>query len=193
MRTYPLMPAQLAWLFATRPVFLYPELLPLVSLDPALLAPRTFNFFLPAEDWYVLPCTRIQSDRPVMWTCLQSHVPFTNDLTSTTTYSTILTLIGPFIHPYFLILILFVCVCACSSLLVLGMRNMQGTLKPMENLCQYLLRAKAPAQTRGHLMKQSTPRRPDSILKVGLLLSPCTHRWRLMQAGGDLQQTSGDY
>ncbi|XP_067111341.1 GON-4-like protein [Osmerus mordax] len=102
IRRYPLMPAQLAWLFATRPVFLYPELLPLVSLDPALLAPRTFNSFIPAED----------------------------------------------------------------CLLVLGMRNMQGTLKPMENLCQYLLRAKAPAQTRGHLLKQSTPRRPDSILKV---------------------------
>ena len=79
---------------------------------------------------------------------------------------------------------LILCVCVCSSLLVLGMRNMQGTLKPMENLCQYLLRAKAPAQTRGHLLKQSTPRRPDSILKVGLLLSPCTHGWTLLTTAG---------
>uniref|UniRef100_A0AAZ1XSA9 Uncharacterized protein n=1 Tax=Oreochromis aureus TaxID=47969 RepID=A0AAZ1XSA9_OREAU len=33
---FPLLPADTAWLFATRPVFLYPELLPVCSLDPAL-------------------------------------------------------------------------------------------------------------------------------------------------------------
>uniref|UniRef100_A0A3P9M089 Uncharacterized protein n=1 Tax=Oryzias latipes TaxID=8090 RepID=A0A3P9M089_ORYLA len=33
---FPLLPADVAWLFATRPVFLHPELLPVCSLDPAL-------------------------------------------------------------------------------------------------------------------------------------------------------------
>uniref|UniRef100_A0A668STE8 Uncharacterized protein n=1 Tax=Oreochromis aureus TaxID=47969 RepID=A0A668STE8_OREAU len=36
LRCFPVMPAELAWLFATRPVFMYPELLPCASLDPAL-------------------------------------------------------------------------------------------------------------------------------------------------------------
>eukprot|EP00064_Thunnus_orientalis_P022831 superscaffoldBa00008055_g23051 len=44
------MPAELAWLFATRPVFLYPELLPSVSLDPALYCPRRTAAFTVAED-----------------------------------------------------------------------------------------------------------------------------------------------
>nr|XP_046273124.1 GON-4-like protein [Scatophagus argus] len=50
MRCYPVMPAELAWLFATRPVFLYPELLPCVSLDPALYCPRRTAAFTAAED-----------------------------------------------------------------------------------------------------------------------------------------------
>ncbi|XP_074510426.1 GON-4-like protein isoform X2 [Sebastes fasciatus] len=33
---FPLLPANTAWLFATRPVFLYPELLPVCSLDPTI-------------------------------------------------------------------------------------------------------------------------------------------------------------
>uniref|UniRef100_A0A8P4KBN2 Si:dkey-27c15.3 n=1 Tax=Dicentrarchus labrax TaxID=13489 RepID=A0A8P4KBN2_DICLA len=52
MRCYPVMPAELAWLFATRPVFLYPELLPCASLDPALYCPRRTAAFTAAEDWY---------------------------------------------------------------------------------------------------------------------------------------------
>lgn len=47
------MPAELAWLFATRPVFLYPELLPCASLDPALYCPRRTAAFTAAEDWYI--------------------------------------------------------------------------------------------------------------------------------------------
>ncbi|XP_067353191.1 GON-4-like protein isoform X3 [Channa argus] len=50
MRCYPIMPADLAWLFATRPVFLYPELLPCASLDPALYCPRRTSAFTAAED-----------------------------------------------------------------------------------------------------------------------------------------------
>ncbi|XP_040909824.1 GON-4-like protein isoform X2 [Toxotes jaculatrix] len=50
MRCYPMMPAELAWLFATRPVFLYPELLPCVSLDPDLYCPRRTAAFTAAED-----------------------------------------------------------------------------------------------------------------------------------------------
>ncbi|XP_022603122.1 GON-4-like protein isoform X2 [Seriola dumerili] len=50
MRCYPVMPAELAWLFATRPVFLYPELLPCASLDPALYCPRRSAAFTAAED-----------------------------------------------------------------------------------------------------------------------------------------------
>lgn len=50
MRSFPVMPAELAWLFATRPVFLYPELLPCSSLDPALYCPRRTAAFTAAED-----------------------------------------------------------------------------------------------------------------------------------------------
>ncbi|XP_034016629.1 GON-4-like protein isoform X2 [Thalassophryne amazonica] len=50
MRSFPVMPAELAWIFATRPVFLYPELLPCVSLDPALYCPRRTAAFTAAED-----------------------------------------------------------------------------------------------------------------------------------------------
>ncbi|XP_070778322.1 GON-4-like protein [Enoplosus armatus] len=50
MRCYPVMPAELAWLFATCPVFLYPELLPCASLDPALYCPRRTAAFTAAED-----------------------------------------------------------------------------------------------------------------------------------------------
>ncbi|XP_010871993.3 GON-4-like protein isoform X2 [Esox lucius] len=50
IRKYPAMPAELAWLFATRPMFLYPELLPLVSLDPALHSVRSASVFTPGED-----------------------------------------------------------------------------------------------------------------------------------------------
>ncbi|XP_030597777.1 GON-4-like protein isoform X1 [Archocentrus centrarchus] len=50
MRCFPVMPAELAWLFATRPVFMYPELLPSASLDPALYCPRRTTAFTAAED-----------------------------------------------------------------------------------------------------------------------------------------------
>ncbi|XP_074543545.1 GON-4-like protein [Halichoeres trimaculatus] len=50
MRSFPVMPAELAWLFATRSVFLYPELLPCASLDPALYCPRRTAAFTAAED-----------------------------------------------------------------------------------------------------------------------------------------------
>uniref|UniRef100_A0A3Q3JCV1 Uncharacterized protein n=1 Tax=Monopterus albus TaxID=43700 RepID=A0A3Q3JCV1_MONAL len=42
--------AELAWIFATRPVFLYPGLLPCASLDPALYCPRRTAAFTAAED-----------------------------------------------------------------------------------------------------------------------------------------------
>ncbi|KAI4893265.1 hypothetical protein NFI96_019664 [Prochilodus magdalenae] len=51
---YPLLPAHLAWLFATRSVFLYPELLPHCSLDPALQPPRSKNFYTKGEDGLIV-------------------------------------------------------------------------------------------------------------------------------------------
>ncbi|XP_037330678.2 GON-4-like protein isoform X2 [Pungitius pungitius] len=50
MRRFPVLPAELSWLFATRPVFLYPELLPCASLDPDLYCPRRTAAFTAAED-----------------------------------------------------------------------------------------------------------------------------------------------
>ncbi|XP_077363753.1 GON-4-like protein [Festucalex cinctus] len=50
VRRFPLMPAELAWLFATRPAFLYPQLLPTVSLDPDLYCPRRTTTFTAAEN-----------------------------------------------------------------------------------------------------------------------------------------------
>ncbi|KAG7471545.1 GON-4 isoform X1 [Solea senegalensis] len=50
MRVHPVMPPELAWIFSTRPVFLYPELLPCASLDPALYCPRRIAAFTAAED-----------------------------------------------------------------------------------------------------------------------------------------------
>ncbi|CAL9691057.1 unnamed protein product [Knipowitschia caucasica] len=50
VKAFPLMPADLAWFFATRSLFLYPELLPCVSLDPALYCPRRKEVFTAAED-----------------------------------------------------------------------------------------------------------------------------------------------
>uniref|UniRef100_A0A4W5QXF4 Uncharacterized protein n=1 Tax=Hucho hucho TaxID=62062 RepID=A0A4W5QXF4_9TELE len=54
VRKHPLMPPQLAWLFATRPVFLYPELLPHVSLDPALHSTRSVSMFTAGEDCLIV-------------------------------------------------------------------------------------------------------------------------------------------
>ncbi|XP_026855800.2 GON-4-like protein [Electrophorus electricus] len=51
---YPLLPAHLAWLFATRSVFLYPELLPHCSLDPALQPPRSKHFYTKGEDGLIV-------------------------------------------------------------------------------------------------------------------------------------------
>ncbi|KAJ8335148.1 hypothetical protein SKAU_G00407870 [Synaphobranchus kaupii] len=98
--SFPLLPPQLAWLLATRPVFMYPELLPHCSLDPALHPSRTNTFYTRGED----------------------------------------------------------------SLVVLGLRNFSGTLRPYELLCQYLLRAKALKQLRTHI-HDMCHRRPDNIIK----------------------------
>uniref|UniRef100_A0A665TW53 Myb-like domain-containing protein n=1 Tax=Echeneis naucrates TaxID=173247 RepID=A0A665TW53_ECHNA len=50
MRCHPVLPAELAWIFSTRPVFVHPELLPRVSLDPDLFCPRRTSVFTAAED-----------------------------------------------------------------------------------------------------------------------------------------------
>ncbi|XP_066539009.1 GON-4-like protein isoform X2 [Hoplias malabaricus] len=54
VRPYPLLPAPLAWLFATRSVFLYPELLPHCSLDPAIQPPRCKNLYTKGEDGLIV-------------------------------------------------------------------------------------------------------------------------------------------
>ncbi|XP_072564459.1 uncharacterized protein [Paramormyrops kingsleyae] len=48
--SYPVLPAQLAWLLATRPVFLYPELLPNRSLDPSQHPPRLNTIYTRGEE-----------------------------------------------------------------------------------------------------------------------------------------------
>ncbi|XP_068589286.1 GON-4-like protein [Cebidichthys violaceus] len=50
MRCFPVLPAELSWIFSTRLVFLYPELLPSASLDPDLYCPRRTTAFTAAED-----------------------------------------------------------------------------------------------------------------------------------------------
>ncbi|XP_023254987.1 YY1-associated protein 1-like, partial [Seriola lalandi dorsalis] len=47
---FPLLSANTAWLFATRPVFLYPELLPVCSLDPALHSQNHRSVYTAGED-----------------------------------------------------------------------------------------------------------------------------------------------
>ncbi|KAK3551157.1 hypothetical protein QTP70_013892 [Hemibagrus guttatus] len=51
---YPFLPPHLAWLFATRSVFLYPELLPHCSLDPALQPPRSKTIYTKGEDGLIV-------------------------------------------------------------------------------------------------------------------------------------------
>ncbi|XP_076846738.1 GON-4-like protein isoform X3 [Brachyhypopomus gauderio] len=51
---YPLLPAHLAWIMATRDVFLYPELLPHCSLDPALQTPRSKHIYTKGEDGLIV-------------------------------------------------------------------------------------------------------------------------------------------
>ncbi|XP_054478185.1 GON-4-like protein, partial [Anoplopoma fimbria] len=51
---FPLMPADAAWLFATSPVFLYPELLPVCSLDPALHPRHHRSVYTAGEDGLIV-------------------------------------------------------------------------------------------------------------------------------------------
>ncbi|KAI5618229.1 GON-4-like protein, partial [Silurus asotus] len=51
---YPLLPTHLAWLFATRSVFLYPELLPHCSLDPTSQRPRSKTMYTKGEDGLIV-------------------------------------------------------------------------------------------------------------------------------------------
>ncbi|KAL4646704.1 GON-4-like protein isoform X1 [Arapaima gigas] len=54
VRSYPLLPQQLAWLMATRSVFMYPELLPHCSLDPALHPPRSKYIYTQGEECLIV-------------------------------------------------------------------------------------------------------------------------------------------
>ncbi|KAF1388596.1 hypothetical protein PFLUV_G00091930 [Perca fluviatilis] len=51
---FPLLPAEDAWLFATRPVFLYPELLPVCSLDPPAHSQRPRSIYTAGEDGLIV-------------------------------------------------------------------------------------------------------------------------------------------
>uniref|UniRef100_A0A8C3AJF4 Gon-4 like b n=1 Tax=Cyclopterus lumpus TaxID=8103 RepID=A0A8C3AJF4_CYCLU len=51
---FPLLPADTAWLLATRPVFLYPELLPVCSLDPAIHPRHQRNVYTAGEDGLIV-------------------------------------------------------------------------------------------------------------------------------------------
>uniref|UniRef100_A0A8C6V3P7 GON-4-like protein n=1 Tax=Neogobius melanostomus TaxID=47308 RepID=A0A8C6V3P7_9GOBI len=62
---FPLLPAQLAWLFATQPAFMYPELLPVCSLDPAHHAAHKRQVYTPGEDGRgIIQKTRQSSSPP---------------------------------------------------------------------------------------------------------------------------------
>lgn len=129
VRCFPVMPAELAWLFATRPVFMYPELLPCASLDPALYCPRRTAAFTPAEDWWAH--THCNTKRPEK----NLH------------------------HA------LSVRVCVCFSLLVLGLRNMEGSCDPPKLVSQFLLR-KSLVQVRRRILQCCRPGFPDNVVKV---------------------------
>ncbi|KAM6910429.1 GON-4-like protein [Xenentodon cancila] len=51
---FPLLSADAAWLFATRPIFMYPELLPVCSLDPALHNRGHRNVYMAGEDGLIV-------------------------------------------------------------------------------------------------------------------------------------------
>ncbi|KAK5609358.1 hypothetical protein CRENBAI_010779 [Crenichthys baileyi] len=51
---FPLLPADTAWLFATQPVFLYPELLPVCSLDPTLHSKHQRRLYTGGEDGLIV-------------------------------------------------------------------------------------------------------------------------------------------
>ncbi|XP_068585944.1 GON-4-like protein [Cebidichthys violaceus] len=51
---FPLLPADAAWLLATRPVFLYPELLPVCSLDPAIHPRHHRSVYTAGEDGLIV-------------------------------------------------------------------------------------------------------------------------------------------
>ncbi|XP_026225981.1 GON-4-like protein isoform X2 [Anabas testudineus] len=51
---FPLLPADTTWLFATRPIFLYSELLPVCSLDPALHRRHQRSIYTPGEDGLIV-------------------------------------------------------------------------------------------------------------------------------------------
>ncbi|XP_023657069.2 GON-4-like protein isoform X1 [Paramormyrops kingsleyae] len=53
-RSYPLLPPNVAWLLATRPVFMYPQLLPHCSLDPALHPPRSNKGYTRGEECLIV-------------------------------------------------------------------------------------------------------------------------------------------
>ncbi|XP_056142146.1 GON-4-like protein [Lampris incognitus] len=53
-RAYPRLPAETAWLLATRSVFLYAELLPICSLDPDLYPQRHRTIFTSGEDCLIV-------------------------------------------------------------------------------------------------------------------------------------------
>ncbi|XP_029282893.1 GON-4-like protein [Cottoperca gobio] len=51
---FPLMPADAAWLFATRPVFLYTELLPVCCLDPTIQTRQRRSVYTAGEDGLIV-------------------------------------------------------------------------------------------------------------------------------------------
>lgn len=55
---FPLLPTDTAWLFATRPAFLYPELLPVCSLDPGLHSQHHRSVYTAGEDGYTHAATQ---------------------------------------------------------------------------------------------------------------------------------------
>lgn len=59
------------------------------------------------------------------------------------------------------------CVFVCVSLLVLGLRNMEGSCDPTKLVSQFLLR-KTLVQVRRRILQCCRPGSPDNIVKVTL-------------------------
>ncbi|KAM6967531.1 GON-4-like protein [Aplochiton taeniatus] len=73
-RAYALLPQDTAWLLATRPVFLYPELLPHCSLDPALHPPRSRILYTSGEEWLIAMGLKHFQDTELPYQLMCNHL-----------------------------------------------------------------------------------------------------------------------
>ncbi|KAK7933475.1 hypothetical protein WMY93_004371 [Mugilogobius chulae] len=156
VKSFPLVPGDLSWLFATRSVFLYPELLPSVSLDPALYCPRRATPSLqPRTGEYE---SRPGPDRG------QTGARPGPDRGQTRRQREIC-------WSY---------VCASHSLLVLGLRSLALSSDPVRLVSEFVLR-KSVVQVRRRILQCCRPGTRDNVVKdqdnVVKVTPPPTHTY----------------